>query len=65
MSDDDDIQYKRLCKGLSLSIAYAANTGGIATLTGTPPNMVFAGQAKTCVCTMVEGWLAGCWLAAG
>ena len=45
-SDDDDMDYRRLCKGLSLSIAYAANTGGIATLTGTPPNMVFSGQAK-------------------
>ncbi|KAK7087215.1 hypothetical protein V1264_021291 [Littorina saxatilis] len=44
--DDGDQYHKRLCKGLSLSIAYAANTGGIATLTGTPPNLVFAGQAK-------------------
>ena len=49
-SDDDedsgDIHHQRLCKGLCLAIAYAANTGGIATLTGTPPNLVFEGQAR-------------------
>ncbi|XP_025089959.1 solute carrier family 13 member 5-like [Pomacea canaliculata] len=51
-ADEDDecdkavaADYKRLCKGFSLCIAYAANVGGIATLTGTPPNLVFAGQA--------------------
>jgi sodium-dependent dicarboxylate transporter 2/3/5 len=34
-----------MCKGLSLAIAYGCNIGGIATLTGTPPNLVFKGIA--------------------
>ncbi|WP_419470092.1 SLC13 family permease [Candidatus Kuenenia sp.] len=31
-----------------LGIAYSANIGGIWTLVGTPPNLVFAGQLKSC-----------------
>lgn len=33
-------------KGLMLAIAYSASIGGIATLIGTPPNLVFAGVVK-------------------
>ncbi|GFO09946.1 solute carrier family 13 member 2 [Plakobranchus ocellatus] len=40
-----DPEYVNLTKGLSLCIAYAGNVGGIATLTGTPPNLVLKGQA--------------------
>ena len=34
---------KRIERPLLLSIAWAANIGGMATLIGTPPNMIFAG----------------------
>lgn len=31
---------------LMLAVAYAASIGGVSTLIGTPPNMIFAGQSK-------------------
>ncbi|KAK3592647.1 hypothetical protein CHS0354_034725 [Potamilus streckersoni] len=39
-----DPHYMGLCKALSLCIAYSANIGGTASLTGTAPNLVFRGQ---------------------
>ncbi len=46
LEQNDQITYQQ-CKmfalTLMLSIAYAANIGGMATLIGTPPNIVFAG----------------------
>lgn len=37
---------KRMSKGFALCVAYAANVGGVATLTGTPPNLILQGQAN-------------------
>lgn len=40
---NDDLKW--MSKGFALCVAYGANIGGIATLTGTPPNLVLQGQA--------------------
>lgn len=37
---------KLFAKAIMLTIAYAATIGGIATLIGTPPNLVLAGRIK-------------------
>ncbi|SCA63792.1 Sodium-dependent dicarboxylate transporter SdcS [Chlamydiales bacterium SCGC AG-110-P3] len=37
-------QRRTFSKALALGIAYAASVGGIATLIGTPPNLILAGQ---------------------
>lgn len=38
--------YESFAASLMLAVAYSASVGGIATLVGTPPNIVFAGQVK-------------------
>lgn len=42
----EDIRPDSFSTSLMLAIAYSASIGGIATLVGTPPNAIFAGQVK-------------------
>ena len=46
LSRDDGKGADRFATALVISIAYAATIGGVATLVGTPPNLVFAGMLK-------------------
>jgi solute carrier family 13 (sodium-dependent dicarboxylate transporter), member 2/3/5 len=43
----DEVQAKKFSLALLLGIAHAASVGGIATLVGTPPNLVFTAQFQT------------------
>uniref|UniRef100_A0A3B3T424 Solute carrier family 13 member 1 n=1 Tax=Paramormyrops kingsleyae TaxID=1676925 RepID=A0A3B3T424_9TELE len=53
-----------MCKGLSLSIAYASTIGGITTLTGTSTNLIFAEQINQyypeCNCVNFGNWFIMC-----
>jgi len=46
MVSQDDIRFKKFATALMLSIAYAASIGGLATIIGTPPNVVMVGYMK-------------------
>ena len=39
-SEESDKDFRLMSKGMSLAICYAANSGGISTLTGTGPNLI-------------------------
>ncbi|XP_078411084.1 Na(+)/dicarboxylate cotransporter 3-like [Cetorhinus maximus] len=43
----DVVHDKDFAKGLLISVPYSATIGGIATLTGTPPNIILKGQVKS------------------
>ncbi len=46
LSRDEGRGADRFATALVISVAYAATIGGVATLIGTPPNLVFAGMLK-------------------
>ncbi|KAK7087494.1 Na(+)/citrate cotransporter-like isoform X2 [Littorina saxatilis] len=45
--EKEDKDFVKLAKVFSLCTAFSANIGGMATLTGTPPNVIFKGLADT------------------
>ena len=45
--DKENADFVNLAKTFALCTAFAANIGGVATLTGTPPNIVFKGVVES------------------
>nr|KAG5691116.1 hypothetical protein BaRGS_030924 [Batillaria attramentaria] len=45
--EQDDREFTGLAKTFALCTAFSANCGGMATLTGTPPNVIFKGLSDT------------------
>ncbi|MBK5279652.1 MAG: DASS family sodium-coupled anion symporter [Bacteroidia bacterium] len=46
MGQKDDPKFQKFATGLMLAVAYSASIGGIATIIGTPPNVVLVGFMK-------------------
>ncbi|XP_041349637.1 solute carrier family 13 member 2-like [Gigantopelta aegis] len=42
---EEDAKHLRVCKAMLLCISYAANTGGMGSLTGSAPNLILKGQS--------------------
>uniref|UniRef100_H2YTW2 Uncharacterized protein n=1 Tax=Ciona savignyi TaxID=51511 RepID=H2YTW2_CIOSA len=54
---------ERLVKGITLCVPYAASIGGTATLTGTAPNLVLAGQFQIIFPNATQDLSFGTWMA--
>lgn len=50
---DNDPRFSRFATGLMLAIAYSASIGGVATIIGSPPNVVMVGHVKRIYATDV------------
>ncbi|NXR89081.1 S13A2 protein, partial [Hypocryptadius cinnamomeus] len=46
INEENEKKHMKLSKGMSLCICYSSSIGGIATLTGTTPNLVLQGQVN-------------------
>uniref|UniRef100_A0A8C8BST4 Solute carrier family 13 member 1 n=1 Tax=Oncorhynchus tshawytscha TaxID=74940 RepID=A0A8C8BST4_ONCTS len=49
-----------MCKGLCLSITYSSSIGGIATLPGTSPNLIFSEFYPECTSVNFGNWIVLC-----
>ena len=49
MNQTESKEHLEICKMMSICIAHAANCGGLGSLTGTGPNVVFKGQSDMLV----------------
>ncbi|XP_054632296.1 solute carrier family 13 member 1 isoform X2 [Dunckerocampus dactyliophorus] len=58
------VRDNRICKAMCISVAYSSNIGGIATLPGTSPNLIFSEYLHQiypeCKCIHFGNWLLLC-----